>query len=167
VIDYLLEKNVDAIKLNDDWGDQRGVLIGKERWVRLIYPRIKCICEYIKKKSKDTNIFLHSDGNIESILGKIAEAGIEVINPVQPEVMNVYSIKKQFGDVFTLFGVISGQKTMPFGTPEDVINEIKDSVHNLSYNGGLILAPGIIVCEDYPKENILAFIETCRNQDFS
>jgi len=64
---HILEFDIEAIKINDDWGDQRGVLLGVERWRVLIKPRIAELCKRIKKE-KEVDIFLHSDGNIADII---------------------------------------------------------------------------------------------------
>jgi len=161
----ILKFNIDAIKINDDWGDQRGVLLGVERWRALIKPRIAELCKRIKKE-KEVDIFLHSDGNIADIIPDIIEMGIAAINPMQPEVMDVFALKRQFGNEVTFFGGMSTQYTMPFGTVEEVASEMRKLVRELGRQGGFILSPGIIVQEDVPMKNILTFIQICREQRF-
>ena len=161
----MLDCDVDAVKINDDWGDQRGVFIGQSRWRSLIKPRIAELCRRIRQK-KDVDIFLHSDGNISGILPDIIELGITAVNPMQPEVMDIFDLKKRFGDRITFFGGMNTQRTMPFGSPDDVVAEMRELVRVLSVNGGFILAPGLIVLEDVPMENILAFIRVCLEQTF-
>ena len=162
----LLNYEVDALKINDDWGDQRGVMLGLDHWQSLIKPRIKELCERIRKQ-KDVDIFLHSDGNISEIIPDIIEMGITAIDPMQPEVMNIFELKKQYGKDITFIGGMSTQNTMPFGTPNDIISEVRKLVRELGKGGGYILTPGIIVQEDVPMENILAFINVCKEQLFS
>lgn len=162
---HILEFDIDAIKINDDWGDQRGVLIGVERWRALIKPRIAELCKRIKKE-KEVDIFLHSDGNIADIIPDIIEMGITAINPMQPEVMDIFELKKRFGKEVTFFGGMNTQSTMPFGTPDEVASEMRRLVRELGRDGGFILSPGIIMQEDVPMENILTFIRICQEQAF-
>jgi len=82
--------------------------------------------------------------------------GFNIINPIQPECMDPAKIKKMYGDRITLHGTISAQKTLPFGTPEDVRKEVLSRFKEYGYNGGLILAPANVVTADVPVENVLA-----------
>ena len=163
--ELMLDYDIDAIKINDDWGDQRGVLIGANRWRSLIKPRIAELCNRIRQK-KEVDIFLHSDGNISDIIPDIIELGITAVNPMQPEVMDIFELKKQFGDRITFFGGMNTQQTLPFGSTAEVVAEMRELVRTLSRQGGLILAPGLIVMEDVPMANILAFILVCLKQEF-
>ncbi len=159
----LLKYDIDALKINDDWGDQRGIMLGRDRWRSLIKPRIGELCRRIKQTG-NVDIFLHSDGNISEIFPDIIELGITVVDPMQPEVMDIFELKKQFGGDITFIGGMNTQNTMPFGKPEEVVEEARTLVRKLGKNGGFILTPGILVQEDVPMENILAFIEFCRKQ---
>ena len=161
----LLEFNIDAVKINDDWGYQQGVMLGVDVWRKLIKPRIVSLCKRIKKK-REVDIFLHSDGNITDIMPDIIEVGITAIDPMQPEVMDIFKFKKLYGDKVTFIGGMNTQQTMPFGSPDDVVKEVRNLVKKLGQNGGYILTPGIIVQEDVPMENILAFIDMCQKQAF-
>ena len=163
----ILDFDVDAVKINDDYGDQRGIMLGAERWRKLIKPRIASLCERIKKNRKDVDIILHSDGNITDIMPDIVEMGITAINPMQPEVMDILNLKRRFGDEVSFIGGMSTQETLPFGSADDVLAEARMLVRELGKEGGFILSPGIIVQEDVPMENILAFISMCKEQDFA
>jgi uroporphyrinogen decarboxylase len=157
----LLNFDIDAIRINDDWGDQRGIFIGIDNWRKLIKPRISTLCEFIRSRS-NTHIMLHSDGNISDILPDIIDMGIDAIDPTQPEAMDIYALKKKYGRHITFIGGMSTQRTMPFGSPADVREEVQTLVHKLGHDGGYILSPGIIVQKDVPMQNILAFIEICK-----
>ncbi|MDD5705338.1 MAG: uroporphyrinogen decarboxylase family protein [Kiritimatiellae bacterium] len=156
-------ETIGALKINDDWGDQRGIMLGVERWRQLVKPRIAELCRRIRRV-RDVDIFLHSDGNIAAVMPDIVELGIAAVDPMQPEVMDLVALKRQFGREITLVGGMSTQRTMPFGTPEDVAREARRLMETLGEDGGFILTPGIIVQEDVPLENVLAFIGVCRDQ---
>jgi len=88
------------------------------------------------------------------------EIGFDIIDPIQPECMNVEEVKKKYEKIITLHGTLSLQKTLRFGSKDDVIDEVKQRIENCGFNGGLILAPANTVTDDIPIQNILAVYET-------
>jgi len=82
-----------------------------------------------------------------------------VLNPVQPEVMDPAEIKRRYGDRLAFNGTISIQKTLPFGTVDDVRREVKERIDTVGVGGGLLLAPSHVVQPEVPLENLLAFAE--------
>ena len=90
-----------------------------------------------------------------SVIPDLIEIGVDVINPVQVIAMDPEEIKRRYGDTLSLFGGVSTQQTFPYGTPEDVKNEVKQRIEVLGEGGGYILAAGCI--PDNPKlENLQA-----------
>ncbi|MBU2578033.1 hypothetical protein KKA69_04355, partial [Patescibacteria group bacterium] len=87
----------------------------------------------------------------------LVEIGVDLLNPIQPESINPAHIKKRFGNRIALWGTISTQKTLPFGSPEDVENEVRERIKTCGPGGGLLLAPTHNIQLDVPFENINAF----------
>jgi uroporphyrinogen decarboxylase len=114
------------------------------------------------RREKDTYFMFHSDGNMLDVMGDLIEIGFDAITPIQPECMDVAKIKRQFGDQACLHGTISCQKTLPFGTPDDVASEVRHRISCCGKDGGLILAPSNTVQPDVPIENILALYKTAK-----
>jgi uroporphyrinogen decarboxylase len=104
-------------------------------------------------------VFYHSDGNVWDAIPDLIEAGIDVLNPVQPECMDPAQVKNEFGDRLSFFGTISVQRTMPFGTPDDIRTEVRTRMETIGRNGGLLLSPSHVLQPDTPWENIVAFFE--------
>jgi uroporphyrinogen decarboxylase len=73
--------------------------------------------------------------------------------------MDVVEIKRRFGDQVCLHGTISCQKTLPFGTPEDVSAEVLQRINCCGRDGGLILSPSNTIQPDVPLENILTLFQ--------
>ena len=71
------------------------------------------------------DVWVHSCGNIQRILPDLAEMGVDALNPVQPECMDIYELKEKHGDKITFWGGISTQQTLPYGTPEEVVAETR------------------------------------------
>ena len=171
LLDRLLEYNLVAIEelsrfpingvlLSDDYGHQKGLQMNPNMWRKLIKPRLKRIFDYAKNRGFYT--FLHSDGDITSIIPDLIEIGLDVINPVQPEAMNPYEIKKQYGDKLCLWGALGTQRLLNYGTPDDIEREVKHATRILGHGGGYILGPAINLQKDVPLENILALINQAK-----
>jgi uroporphyrinogen decarboxylase len=101
----------------------------------------------------------HTDGYVEPFIPELAEIGIDVLNPVQPECMDPAEIKLKFGDRLAFSGTVGNQSTLPFGTPDEVRRVVKERIETVGRGGGLVLAPSHMLEPDVPWENIMAFFE--------
>jgi uroporphyrinogen decarboxylase len=104
--------------------------------------------------------FFHTDGNHMDIIPDQIEIGFNILDPMQPECMDLDEIKQRWGDQITMRGTIGNQSTLPFGTAQDVADKVKHNIDVLGANGGLILGPSNMVSFDVPIENIIALYET-------
>ena len=161
IIDQL-PKYVDGVRFIEDWGDQRCITMGYDNWRMFIKPRLKIM--YESCKNKDFDVFVHSCGNITKLLPDLIELGADVVDPIQPEVMDVDFIKKEYGKDIVLFGGLGCQSTLPLNTPEMVIKESRQRLDSLSENGKYIFGPAGAIPTETPIENIVALIEFCRNK---
>ena len=153
--------DIDGIELGDDWGQQRGLIMGYDFWKEFIYPYIKRTYKTIRDKGK--YVFIHSCGDVDELFDDLVEIGVDCFNPFQPEVMDVMQLLKQYKGKLSFFGGLSIQKTLPFGTVKDVVNETRALI-KAGKEGGYILSPSHSVEGDAPVENIVAFIETAKLQ---
>ena len=159
VIDAGADIPADAMMIGDDWGNQRGVLVGPDRWRRLFKPRYARIFDAIHAQGKVT--IAHSCGSVAEIMGDLIEIGLDVLESVQPEAagMNPYGLKTQWGDRITFWGGLGSQSTLPFGTADEVRQEIRRLRSEMSKGGGYILAPAKPLRTETPTENAVAAIE--------
>lgn len=146
----------------DDWGHQTGLIMGPKLWRQFIKPRIKQMYGLVKSKGKF--VFIHSCGKVNEIFPDLIECGLDVFNPFQPEVMDVFEMKKKYGSSLSFYGGISTQRTLPYGTPAQVRDEVKRLLDVVGKNGGYIAAPAHDIPADAKPENIAAMIEVLRNQ---
>lgn len=153
--------DIDGVELGDDWGQQRGLIMGYDAWKEFIYPYLKKTYKSIRDKGK--YVFIHSCGDVDELFDDLADIGVDCFNPFQPEVMDIYSIMKQYHGRLSFWGGLSIQKTLPFGTRDEVIAETR-CLLKAGKNGGYILSPSHAVEGDIPVENIVAFIETAKEQ---
>jgi uroporphyrinogen decarboxylase len=156
--------DIDAIMFGDDWGDQRGVIIGPERWRRFLKPRWARIYERVHGYGK--RIVTHCCGSIVDILDDVIEIGLDVLESCQPEArgMNPYELKKRWGDKLTFWGCLGSQSTVPFGTPEEIRKEVGRLCREMGKGGGFILAPAKSLQPETPTENAAAVVEAFTNQ---
>jgi uroporphyrinogen decarboxylase len=163
ILEDVLKCDFDAVSFGDDWGQQNGLLFGPRLWRRFIKPRVARLYDVTKKSGKA--VFIHSCGKVQSLFPELIELGLDVFNPFQPEVMDPYEIKKQFGSQLCFYGGVSVQKLLPYGTPGEIRAEVKRLMQEVGCGGGFIVAPSHDMPGDIPLENLLAFIDTVRAQD--
>ena len=151
----------DAVALSDDYGTQKALLISPTDWRRLIKPCLSRIFSFAKEHHRF--IFLHSCGNIHSVIGDLIDVGLDILHPIQPEAMDVFQLKRQFGRDLTFCGGLNTQHLLPHGTTQQIRAEVKKLKSQMGRGGGYILEPGITIQADVPLENLLAMIEEARN----
>ncbi len=151
---------IDGILLGSDWGSQKDLLMSPNVWRQLIRPGEEE--EYALIREAGLDVWVHSCGNIRRIMPDLAEIKVDVLNPLQPECMDVYEIKKEFGNAMTFWGGISTQEILPYGTPEQVREETLKIAKNLSKGGGYITAPSQEIQADVPFENLCMLVDTAK-----
>jgi uroporphyrinogen decarboxylase len=162
IIDHACAHDVDIFRFGDDWGQQRGLLMGPALWREFIKPRFAQMCRRVKARGKCT--MLHCCGKVDEIFADLIECGLDIFNPFQPEVMDVFEIKKQHGRDLTFFGGISIQRTLPFGTVRQVKDEVRRLIDRVGESGGYVASPSHDIPRDARAENIAAMIEVLQNQ---
>jgi len=165
LIDQSMRYDMDAFTFGDDWGSQHmGLLMGPKYWRRYIKPRLAKMFARVHAAGK--LVHLHSDGDISAMFEDLIEIGLDVYNPLQPEIMDVYDMKRKHGDRLCFHGGIGGQSVLLLGTPEEVREDAGRMMEELGAGGGYILAQahpdGIL--GDVPVENVVALIETVQSQ---
>ena len=153
-------EDIDGVLLGSDWGSQKSMLMSPACWRELLAPGEKQEYDLIHAAGKD--VWVHSCGCIEAILPDLIEMGVNVLNPLQPECMDIFEIKRKYGDKLAFWGGISTQRTLPLGTPADVIRETREVITAMSKGGGYIAAPAQAIQEDVPVKNILALMDELR-----
>jgi uroporphyrinogen decarboxylase len=148
---------IDAVGMSDDAGSEKSMLLGPDLWRQMIKPRLARIYGRIKRAEK--KCYFHSCGYIRPIIPDLIDIGIDMIQPLQPESMDIFEIKREFGKDLCLVGGVSTQKTLPFGTPQDVIREVDQCLAIMAKGGGYILAPAKPILQGVPVENAAALIE--------
>lgn len=158
----LARAGIDVLTITGDIAMQTRLMMSPTHWRTFDKPRLTRLLREVKQVKPDIHVYFHSDGNVESIVPDLIEAGVDILNPVQPECMDPARIKQLYGERLTLWGTGSLQKTLPFGTPDEVRAEVRERVGTCGADGGLVLMPSNVVGFDVPLANILAFYDEAR-----
>lgn len=157
VLDIFNEYPFDGIYFGDDWGQQKGMIMGPKLWREFIKPRMAVMYKHAKKNGKF--VFQHSCGDIQEIFPDLIEIGLDCYQTVQPEIYNLLKIKKEYGEKLCFWGGISTQQALPTLKPSEIAEVIKETVEIMHSGGGYILAPTHAVPKDVPPENIIAMLD--------
>jgi hypothetical protein len=144
-----------------DFGTQRGPFISPQSYRDLYKPFQKALNDQIHKLT-NWKIFIHSCGGIYPLIPDMIEAGFDVLNPVQcsAEDMDPRRLKNEFGDQLVFWGGgVDTQRTLPFGTPEEVYNEVRQRIDIFSTGGGYVFNSIHNIQSNVPTENILAMFK--------
>jgi len=153
--------NIDGVYTGDDFGTQRGLVMSPGTWRKFFKDRYKKLWEVYK--AEGLPVFHHSCGNLAGIIPDLIEIGLDVLSPIQPEAMDPAWLSEKFGRQLTFFGGISTQKTLPFGTPEDVRREIIDRIEVLGKYQGYIISPSHEITSDCTDENFQMLLSTLKD----
>jgi uroporphyrinogen decarboxylase len=152
----------------DDLAGQMNPLISPKLYRKLIKPRWARIIEAIKAKTK-AKIFYHSCGAVGPFIPDLIEIGVDILNPVQTSAagMDLLGLKRQYGDHLTFWGGgCDTQKILPFGTPQEVREDVRRRVQVLAPGGGFVFNPIHNIQPQVPPENIAAMFQAAREATF-
>ncbi|HEY3383539.1 MAG TPA: uroporphyrinogen decarboxylase family protein [Vicinamibacterales bacterium] len=153
--------DIDAIYFGDDWGQQRGLLMGPVLWRKFLKPHLARM--YAEAHRAGKYVFIHSCGDVDELFDDLFEIGLNCFNPFQPEVMDTTALLARYRGRLTFHGGLSIQRTLPFGTAEEVRRETRRLLE-LGGEGNYILAPSHDVPKDVSLENMLAVIGVAQQQ---
>lgn len=148
-----------------DFGIQNGPYMSIESYREFYKPYHKRINDWIHQHTK-WKTFYHTCGSILTFMEDFNEAGIDILNPVQCSAkgMDPKYLKENWGDKFVFWGGgIDTQKTLPFGTPEEVYKEGIERIHIFNQNGGFVYNTTHNIQGHISAENILAFFKAAED----
>jgi len=156
----MVKFGADMIWIGDDIGTQHGMLMSPKTWRSLLKPRLARLIRSMKEVNPDIKVAYHTCGNVWPVVPELIEVGVDVLQPVQPRSMDPSELKRKFGDNLAFWGAVDEQGTLPFGTPEEVRQEVQERLNIVGKNGGFIIGPSHHLQLDTPLENISAMVET-------
>lgn len=157
-----LEYDIDGVLFGDDWGQQRGMIMGKPLWEELIKPHVAAMYSVVKQK--DRYVLHHSCGDISDIFEDLEKIGLDVYQTFQPEIYDINEYKEKLNSKLTIWGAISTQAHLPFKSPKEIYDITKHTMDILGKGGGYIAAPTHDVPGDVPPENLEAMVKAFLDQ---
>ena len=155
-LDGLLSAPLDGVILTDDYADQRGMIFGLDRFRRFFKPHWKRIFARIRKAGVYS--ILHVCGNAAPAVPDLIDCGLDCLESLQPEAMDIYKLKREFGRDIRLWGGLGAQSTL-LASPEEVRREVRHLKKEMAQGGGYILAGAKGILEDVPVANVIAYLE--------
>jgi uroporphyrinogen decarboxylase len=156
-----LGENVDIIKIGDDLGTQDRLLISPRMYREVLKPIHADYISFIKGHTR-AKVFFHTDGDVFDLLDDFVEIGIDVLNPVQTsagKMANLAELKRRYGTNLVFCGAVDTQRVLPYGTSEEVRQEVRRVIDLLGPGGGYLLASVHTIMDEVPPENILAMVD--------
>ncbi len=150
---------VDALFLTDDWGTQASLMIAPAMWRKFFAARYRRIFDEVHRHGMQ--VIFHSCGNVMGIIGDLIDVGVDVLDPVQPEAMDLGRIAREFGGKVAFAGGISDQRLVAF-SPQQVRDQVRWAIDTLGSRFGhaYLVAPSNMLVPDVPLDNLAAVFET-------
>lgn len=155
---------VDVIHFEEDLGMQDRPLMRPSLYREMVKPYHQKLFSFAKSRC-DAYLLLHTDGAVAPFIPDFIEMGVDAVNPVQVSAagMDTKKLEKEFGRDITFWGAgCDSQMILPFGTPQEVADEVKRRIDDLAPGGGFVFAPIHNVQAGVPAENTIAMFETAR-----
>ena len=156
-----LGDNVDIIKIGDDLGTQKSLMISPRMYRSFLKPIHADLISFIKERTS-AKVFFHSDGDVAPLIDDFIEIGVDILNPIQTNagtMSDLPALKKRFGDNIVFCGAIDTDQVLPLGSIEDVRQEVRRVMNILGPGGGCMIGAVHTVMNDVPPENVLAMVD--------
>ena len=147
-----------------DFGTQQGPFISPNAYRKLFQPFHRRVNDWVHQHTP-WKTFIHSCGSMVVLLPDIIEAGFDILNPVQCSAtgMDPQVLKDRFGAKMSFWGGgVDTQKTLPFGTPDEIRRQVRERIAIFNRGGGFIFNTVHNVQSGTPAENIVALYEAVR-----
>jgi uroporphyrinogen decarboxylase len=155
----LANAGVDVICLDDDVGEPTRMMISVDLWRGFLKRPLSKTILAARTVNPAVRILYHSDGYIEPIIPDLIEIGVNVINPVQPDVMDPAALKEKYGSKLAFWGTVGTASGWMYESPSAIELEVKERIETLGKGGGLVIAPAYDLEPEVKWENVLAFVK--------
>jgi len=160
----LVKMGVDILWWGDDFSFESGPIMQPDLIRKLLMPRYARVFQELRKIDRNVKIAFHCDGKVEWALDDLIDAGVDIINPLQPDANDVPAAKKRYGKKLTVWGNVDTRHVMSHGSVTDVVEEVKNVIRILSPGGGHLLSSNhTIQATPRAVENTIAFYWACHS----
>ena len=152
---------VDVVMIGDDLAGQAGPLFSPTFYRQYVKPRQKALVQHIRSLTS-AKIWYHTCGSCVDLIPDLIDNGIDILNPVQTTAANMdpVELKRRFGDSLVFWGGgCDSQHVLPFGTPDEVREDVRRNVEALKPGGGYVFNNIHNVQSEVPPENVVAMFD--------
>ena len=166
ITDYKMElygayaqAGVDIVHIGDDLGTQNSLIMSPDQYREWYRPRHQQIIRHLRSIKPNVLIAFHCCGHVTPLLPDLIELGVDILEAVQPETMDIGELKRQYGRHITFWGAIGNQSVLARLKPDEIRKSIHQTLALMSPGGGYLASPCHTITEDIPWENIKAFVQ--------
>ena len=149
---------VDIVWIGDDLGTQRSLVMSPAMYRQWYRPRHQLLIAHLRALQPDVKIAFHCCGHVTPLIPDLIEIGVDILEAVQAEAMDIAFLKREFGRDLSFWGGIGAQSVL-HGNPAQVREGVRHTLQIMAPGGGYIAAPCHTLTEDVPWENVIAFHE--------
>ena len=154
-----VEAGVDIVWMGDDLGTQRSLVMSPEQYREWYRPRHQRVADHLHGIRPEVLIAFHCCGYVTPLIRDLIEIGIDVLEAVQAETMDIAALKREFGRDICFWGAVGAQSVLARTTPEQVRKGIRRTLQIMAPGGGYIAAPCHTLTEEVPWASVVAYRE--------
>ncbi len=160
-IEAMLDAGCDAVMTTDDYSDNRGPIMGPERFREFVLPGL--VRQVQAAHARGKYFIKHTDGNVWRILDTFIDAQVDGWHGIQPSIgMDLHLLKERYRGKLCFFGGVNCE-TLVEGTPEDARAEVRYAIQHAAPGGGLVVTTGNVLQPGTRRENYLAARQAVRD----
>ena len=152
----------DIVWMGDDLGTQRSLVMSPAQYREWYRPRHRRIVEHLRAVRPEVKVAFHCCGHVTPLVRDLIEIGVDVLEAVQAEAMDIAFLKREFGRDLSFWGAVGAQSVLARTTPTQVIEGVRGTLRVMAPGGGYIAAPCHTLTEEVPWESVLAVHEAMR-----
>ncbi len=154
-------EHADLVYMSDDLGTQQSLLMSPQAYRTFCKPYHGRLIAAIRRAAPRAKILMHSCGAISSLIPDLIEIGVDVLNPVQPKAvgMEPQTVKRAFGRDLSFLGGLDTQELLPFGSPAEIRDGVRELIDAYAPGGGYVFAPSHEILPEVKPENIVAMYD--------
>ena len=153
---------VDIVWIGDDLGTQRSLVMSPPQYREWYRPRHRRIIDHLRSLRADVKIAFHCCGHVTPLIGDLIEMGVDILEAVQSEAMDLAELKRDYGRSICFWGGVGAQSILS-GTPEDVRAGVRQTLEIMAPGGGYIAAPCHTLTPEVPFANVTALHDALRD----
>ncbi|KXA99074.1 hypothetical protein AKJ41_05985 [candidate division MSBL1 archaeon SCGC-AAA259O05] len=162
LLETQLKKGVFGVWGGVDLAGTNGVLFSPEDFEKFVVPRLRKIVNLCHEYG--VPYVKHTDGNIGMIFDDLLiKTEVDGYNAIEPKAgMDIFQLKKNYGDQLTLLGNVDCSETLVKGDKEEIEREVKELIERVSPGGGHVVMSSNSIHSNVPAENWIKMIETAK-----